>query len=733
MIRNIRDYCATLIKKYPWLPHVLVAASFILFIFYYMTPQVLHCSTTVYGFGDNTAGPIWRHDVSPSSPFWGPEKVTNFPFGETLASPVNYSGTIQYVFYWVLANLAGSVCGYNFLNFIGLFVSAFIMYGFIYALTRKKWIAWLSGYAVTFSPYFQMKIGGHPSYAYQALLIGSIWLFVSLIREQTWKYAVGLGLAVAASFYFDPYFVLLELIVMVPLGLAWLALNARHLFLKVSTASTRTTRKQLKLLLLALATSIVLIMPLAAIKIIKSQEINSFVSSSRGNVLFEAKACSNLPHEYFLPFALHPVFGALLGKDRYANTLNFLADGYSCGIGEDSVGLSLTLVFVVVVGGIIFVWEKANRRTLQLHRLLLFDYRLVIYGLLAVGVFAFAIGFPPVNYHGIPSPSYELLKITSTWRTLTRVYVVVNIVLVTMFAIIASYFSAYFKARKIMLACALAVIFIGVAIEYQAFSPFSGNKLSNFNYSTNPPVAYKWLGTQKSIKSIVEYPLEREGGESDAEAYYLSMQTTHHKNMLNSALPASPQDNLRYSIKDLSDPQTVPILHSLGIDTVVVHGVPEKEIAKIPYLSVVYTAPQSQYNLLAYTPLVKHDNIVIAKITGAPSVSSMMVLNEEEFPRNTTIIHSSIDWSYEALKDSVIKTRSIKAGKSIGDAVCFDVKTSLQKDNDTLMLIVDGKPQKSIQINDKYQTIRITASDSVKLHNLRGHNMQVRNLGCPAY
>ena len=47
-----------------WLPHVLAVLSFALITVYYMTPQALHCQTTVYGFGDNTAGPIWRYSVS---------------------------------------------------------------------------------------------------------------------------------------------------------------------------------------------------------------------------------------------------------------------------------------------------------------------------------------------------------------------------------------------------------------------------------------------------------------------------------------------------------------------------------------------------------------------------------------------------------------------------------------------------------------------------------------------
>ena len=61
-----------------------------------MTPQLLHCQTVVYGFGDSTGGPIWRFSVDPSNPLWGFEHVTNYPYGESLSSPVNWiSATSQ--------------------------------------------------------------------------------------------------------------------------------------------------------------------------------------------------------------------------------------------------------------------------------------------------------------------------------------------------------------------------------------------------------------------------------------------------------------------------------------------------------------------------------------------------------------------------------------------------------------------------------------------------------------
>lgn len=724
------------IKKYPWLLHILILLTFVGFIFYYMTPQTINCTTTVYGFGDNTSGPIWRYEVSPNSPFWGPEKVTNYPFGESLYSPVNYSASAQYVFYWILAKIAGPICGYNLFNFIGLFFSAAVMYGFIYKLTRKKSIAWLSGYLVAFSPYYQTKIGGNPSYAYQGILIGTIWLYYNLLKYRKLKNAIFLGLIISLSFYFDPYFVLLELIILLALTLAWL-IDIGYKKYKVSIKSVRFVDikaeiQRFKLLIVAALITCLVVSPLAAVRVIDNKQINSYVSSSRGNILIEAKDCSNLPYEYLLPSIFNPFFSHTFGKTRYQNAITSLNSNFSCGIGEDTIGLSITALIITILGLIIFMWEKINKRKLYLTKNLDYEPRSILLSAFLIGFIAMLIGLPPIKYHGIPSPSYELLSITTTWRTLARVYVDVNISLTILFAIVLTYFSYLFKKKKKILIILFTVLTLFIFIEYQAFSPLKGDILSNFNYSRDAPKAYYWLAKQKNIKVTAEYPIETEG-ESDALAYYLTMQSIDHKKLFNSALPNSPQEIIRASLKNLSDPQTVPALHTLGIDTIIIHGSPASSISQIPYLKIIYTAPQSPFNLLSLTKTITKDNIVIAKIVNAPILPRMMELRNGEFPRNTNIIHSAIDWEYEALQNSHIDVKPITKIKKFNNPLnlCFSIRMSLPNDSSLLTIISDGKPQSTVNINSTYKEVQASAYNYIQLHDSNGHNMEITNLGCP--
>jgi hypothetical protein len=723
------------LKRYRWLPYLLIGITYALVIFYYMTPQVAHPSTTVYGFGDNTAGPIWRYGVSPDSPFWGTEHITNFPFGDNLSSPVNYSGTIQYVYYWLLANVVGPILAYNLLNATGLLLTAMIMYGFALTLTRRRWIAWLAGYAVTFSPYYQVKIGGHPTYAFQAIFIGMIWLFLRLLQHQRRRDAVSLGSLLALSFYFDPYFVLLTGVVIASFLMVWLCRN-RLIF---NAQFWRTAPKmhkvkhQLRLLAVTGLTVSILIIPIATVLFTQGSKINSDVASARGNVLAEARACSNWPHEYLVPFVLNPILENSLGKTRYDSTVNFLKGNFTCGIGEDSVGLSITLITIVSVTGVILVWEIINRRKTGLQRLAGFDLRILVPGVLLMMILAVILGFPPLKFHGIPTPSYELLSLTSTWRTLTRVYVLVNVGLIIISAISMSYFANKFKRNKYVLAGLFLVIFFSIGIEYQAFRPFQGNTLANFNYSQDIPTAYTWLKSQADIKVVAEYPIEREGGESDAGSYYLTMQSAHGKKLFNSALSNSPQERYKSGLKDLTDPQTLPVLRAFGVDAVVVHGVPAADLEKLPGVVVLKTAPQSRFNLLSHTPIIKNDNIVIISIRNVPAASYFVTLGSD-FARNTTIIRSAADWEYEAQQNSGLLLNRItnkKVTMSVSSqSVCFMAKMSLPADADTLDIIVDGKLQSSSDIASSYKGYQVQAAHSIVLHNHLGHNMRVAGIGC---
>lgn len=708
---------------------VFVLLSYIFFTIFYMGPSIWNCNNTLYGFGDNTAGPVWRFGLEPKqSPLGSFQNMTNYPVGENLYSPTNYSLSGQSYIIWAASRTLGPICGYNVINAVGFIVSALVMYGMINTLTRKKWLAWLAGYAVSFTPYYQMKVGGHPGYGYQALLIASTWAFFNLIKHKRKRDMAYFAILSASSFYFDPYFSLLLVTIISPLVLAWLSLL--FVYHKKNNNFKILVKSRIKLLGQTGILLLVLLIPLIFVTVKNSKIISASVAATRGNVLFEAQACSNFPHEYFTPFVLHPIFERLIGKSTYNTTVSNLANDFTCGIGEDSVGISIVVLIITITGMLILFWEILNRRKVTLN--LGYDRKMVIFGMTLVLLTGIIFALPPVKlFDIIPTPTYMLLQLTTTWRTLTRLYVVVNFAVITLFSVILVYILSNFRKINKYFPILFILVFISIFLEYQAFKPFTGNKLSTFSYKSDTPAVYKWLRDQEDILTIAEYPLEKSGGESNAMAYYLSMQVAHKKKLFNGNIPSTNDESLKASLKDISDSQTIQVLSSVGVDAVVIHGVTESEVSKIEGLEVIYTASQSKFNLLSFTPLVKNDAVVVARIKRQPIVDNMMTFYKG-FVRNTNIIRSAIDWDYEAVNGSIIKIAPIPGKESIVSSPlnrCFDVRMSGDFNNAKVTIKADNNIFEK-HIDSNFVTFEVMAKDYIVLTNDKGYNMQIRNLGC---
>lgn len=706
------------------------------FTFYYMGPSVTSCSTTVYSFGDNTAGPIWSASLPEKQGLTGSfTSMTNAPFGDNLNSPIGYSLIAQTALVKTTMAIAGPICGYNIANMLGFMLSALVMCGFIYEVTKNKWIALLAGYAASFAPYYQLKIGAHFSFGFQVIFIGIIWSFYRMMKYHKKRDAILTGGLFGLAVYWDPYYSLLAAIVVVPLGLTWLIMNRR--IFKRSFWRQKTdnigVKKQFKLLTTAAIIAVIMMIPLVSIFSTQGKQISANVANSRGNVLLEAQYCSTWPHEYLIPFAHNPIIKDIVGSESYLSVVSFLRDHYSCGIGEDVIGLSVTLVTIMLLGVMAIIWEKMNKRKTKLGDYLGFEPKILIYGLVAVGVTAVLIGFPPFIYHNIiPTPSYLLLKLTLTWRTLERVFVIVNIAVIALSAISLTYFYKHsnFKKYKILSVILYIVIFSAVVVEYQTSLPFTGNQFGTFDYTSSVSTEYNWLKNQDNIKTIAEYPLERSGGEGNSMAYYLSMQVVHKKKLFNGALSYSPQEIMKTGLKNLYDPQTIPVLKGMGVDAIVVHGVSTEDLERIPNVKIMYSSPPSGFTVAGFSPIVTNDVVNVISLENVTPQKYVISLNSAFF-RHMSLISSAIDWRYLAAAGSVIKLQSLKGSNlTVAQDVCFDIKTFVPTEQIVLRPKVDGVSMSDILLDANYKTIRFTVKNSIVLDTDPNSGMVVTKVGC---
>lgn len=706
---SIFSSLAMFVKKHRFALFAIV--SFVAIASYYMGPSITQCSTTLYGFGDNTAGPIWRNSVSGESPLWGFTKASNYPAGENLYSPVHLSAVLQYSTYWIFFKAFGAICGMNLVNLLGFVSAAVLMFFCVRWLTKSNWISWFAGFAVAFSPYYQFKVGGHPSFGYQAILIAILWLLMLVTTRVKRRDAVLLALFFAIAVYWDPYFTLLASVLIAAYSLGWL------LFILARRKKSGIPKSKLINLVLAGALAFVFILPLGLVKVTKSAEISSFVSGSRGDVMFDARTCSNLPWDYLLPSDGNYVLNKIVGAQT-AGKLTKLHHG--CNPAEYTVGISLAVLLIAFIGATVLLWEKLNRR-----RIFKTGQNLapIFAGVSSLLIGAFLIGLPP-NIGGLKLPSSILLELTSTWRILSRFYILVNIALVILVAIILHFIAQKKIFSKKTSTALFVLIVLSVFIQNQAFKPFSGSQ-ATFNYAKDLPSVNLFLRDQTAIQSIAGYPLDKMG-ESGAISIFLTAQTINKKNLLNSANPNSDLESVRFSIKDFTDPQTLSVLRGLDIDAVLILGLTPNDIANVSGLDVL----KYEY----FKDSLTGGNYIVARILPGPIANEVIVL-EKGFPLNGEIMKNPVEIQYESTTGSIVKRKALpnKTAPEFGK-ICFDIKPASKLESDSITVLgPNGEVVlANLPISGVFTRVIFTAklNDNYTIKSTSGHNTRINNLGC---
>lgn len=715
---------------------IFVVVSYFVSTMYYMGPAALHCSTFVNGFGDSTGGPIWRYALDDSRPIPGFQTNTNYPFGEDLSTPLYATFIGQTMLIWGASKVVGPVCGYNVVNMLGYLSTALIMFAFVYHLLKKRyrWIAWLAGYAVAFTPYIQIKTGVHPGYAFGGLLILALWMCLNFIRKRTKGNAVALIVSVAACFYFDPYFSLLVTTLLLPFVVVYVAKAA----FDGGTLAGRKERvacffKSLRPIALVAIGVFVLLLPLLLTIFSSRERIAADVSGTRDNMQSFAYDCSNWVHEYFLPYPNSPLLH-LLGESeqKIRSTLYEVAD---CGLAEDAVGIPIIIWAVVILGLIVLLWERMMKRPTKFSTVVVYPPAYVIGAFVLALLLAIGLGLPPFQIAGIPSPSQFLISVTSNWRVVAREYMVVNIVVISLASVLLAYFHSRIKPRWIVSALVMVGSFLVIFAMYQTHNPLYRNSDSYFDYTKLAP-AYSWLRNQSSIHDIVEYPIGK-AAESSAEGYYLTMQSVHKKALFNSVVGASDQDLIRSSIRSLADPQSVRVLASLGIDAVVVHGVSEEVVASIPGLRVLYVSSDAPGHPFTDTRENTIDRIVIAKILPQPKNDWSIQFLDKVYA-NHHIQKSAVEWDYEVLSGTRIgllpidiRDKTVERGKE--SALCFRARMSVDQSTARLKALnSSGQEVVSLVLTDEYQDIKIpvVTGDYVTVSNSINTNIRMSRIGC---
>ncbi len=683
----------------PWL---LATVFYAIAAFWYMRPALTSCSNTVLSMGDSTAGPIWLNSVTNHSLIWGFTNATNFPIGENLWQPVHWSSILLYTFYWVLSHVFGSICSYNILNFVGFVGSAVVMFAFIKWLTRNNWVALLAGFALSFAPYFQTKVSVHPSYGYQMLLVGVLWITLLLWSSKKRLWPISLGVLTAASGYIDPYFILLVGIILIG------SLSSLFVINVLEKSERPLLRQRTQRVCLAALVSMTLLIPLLFVRVHYAASINSFVSNSRNDIKYDANIYSSRPIEYLLPPASSPLVEHLPGKHFIQNYQH-----HGSNTAEFTVYLSWTLLFISFCFIVIILWEKLTRgKVWKSNHGFAINPRTVIVVALTIGLLAFLLSLPPM-YLGHKTPTYYLTDYVTIWRVFSRQYVAINIALVIFSSIGITYITRAIALRWIKYVAYL-LIFFTVFLSYQTF----GITRPTWNYKRDVPPIYFDIKANQSIRNIAEYPLD-EPAQTTLPSGYATVQTVHRKNLLNAYLPNSKEALLRNSIRDLNDPQTLPVLRQLGIDTVVTHGAPQ--LIDNPGLKLIYSDTNISDNP-KWTPIFVYEVLPGPKV-GYVLMPSLGFLDP--------LYTNPVSLSYRASDSTTLSIRGLPGYDSAsGSSVCLDLRAEYGADTVT---ITDGdKVNLRLSVSSQNQEVKfITKSNTIALKaESKKTTLLIDNLGC---
>lgn len=697
-IRSLTGKAKGLLIKHRLL--LIVCVIYAVLAVYYMHPVMSMCRTSVISQGDATAGLVARNELVNNNPLWGFTDKLSFPVGDNLYHPVNWSAPAFYGTYWVFSKVGGAVCGLNLLNFAGYILTASTMFLFVQWLIRNRWIAFMAGYASSFSPYFQSKVGGHPSYGYSALLITLLWLSLLVWRRKEKKYVVLLGVNVAFLAYWDPYFVLLGGVLIAGMfaGLLTSNLLSRKRDLSISI---------IKRYLLAVVLAFVLISPLIFVRLNYASQISSVVSDGRDDIRFDAYAYSNRPIEYLLPAESHPVLNKIFGPGYQKINRHY------SNPSEYTVGISMAVIVVLLSFLIVICWEYLTKgKVWQRIRLNALPQPLddLLTGLVITAGLAFFMALPP-RYGPLYSLSYLLTEFVTMWRVFSRLYIVINISLIVMCAIALFYFSKSIAKRQFKIA-AYILLAILLFFEYQAYYP--GRRY--WSYATSVPSIYYRLSERRDISSIAEYPLD-DRDLLGLRNNYVTFQRIHDKALFNSIVTSTDSEELRFGLVDLSDPQTLPALRALGIDGIMLHG--SKASEDIQGLELL------DQQVTAIAPISKLEPIYLYKVLEGPKVGYVTLPNFSDVEIEYDNLSSK---SAYKIKQRLRLDLRMLSESSAPATLCANIQNS--SSNPIEATFVDGT-SKQILLVSGANLIKST-SRHVEVKDIKGsyQDLRVTHFGC---
>ena len=536
---------------------MLVGGLFVLIVSIITFPLIFKLNAYMPGFfsSDESYAPIWNAwwlkfcliNHLPNNPV----SSLAYPFGNDYF----FFGYLFFLINFSLAFLTNPIFTYNFQVLVNLFLATFFTYLLVYANTKSRLSAFLSGLIFGFCPYIIVRSWQHLGETYLWMMPMVLWLLFALKERSSRAKKILLLVSVVFTSIVlgTAYYTVIILITFLCYFIIQYFMIGNYL-----RSPKFSALNYFKSVILLLGIAYLLTAALYSAYIKNSISFTHSGASAFNPYhrpfedLFQQSA---RPLSYFLPVAVHPLFGKF--------TEQFIGSSlYGMSFTEHALYLGwvpLILAFITFR-----IWRRNRKTRAPNHEPQITDkesFYIGFFVLLAVAAWFFSQ--PPWwNIFGfkIYMPSFFMYKILPMFRAYCRFGIVVMLAVAVLAGFGLKFILERFKSRKAKLA--ITSLFCGLVLfEFWNWPPYKVIDLSKV------PAVYYWLKEEPKDIVIGDYPLD---ADSPNELYKF-FQTVHEKKIINGTIPGTYANKVAQTIKRLSSAQTASILKWMGVKYVVVH------------------------------------------------------------------------------------------------------------------------------------------------------------------
>jgi len=545
--------------------HFSFAMLFLIIIIVMTFPLVLNMTKYFSGFfsTDESYAPLWdswrikysfQHGMSLKN-----TDLIAYPFGLNLYA----SGYLSFIWLgmiYFLSIFTNPMFAYNIQILCNLFLSCFFTYFLTFYLTKNRSSAFFSGIIFAFCPYQFVRIWQHLGLTFNEWiplgLLSAILLKECASKKSSFFFLFSLLLL----FSFDWCIMYFSTIAIITFLIYVLLYNWKLKLFRQRQLLGPDRDYFKKVIFLGLIIFIVLLPQFFGV--IKNRLLVSPSDASAFNPFrrpFEDLfAQSAKPLSYFLPAAMHPVFGKFteqfIGSQLYGESLT----EHTLYLGW----IPLILAFVAFRR-----WRRKRKEFYKLGTVPCGDspYKEDFY----IGFFIFLVivawffSQPPWWKFGpikILMPSFFMYKILPMYRAYCRFGIVVMLAVAVLAGFGLKFILERFKTQKSKIA--ITTLFCGLVLfEFWNWPPYKVIDVSVV------PAVYYWLREQPGDFVIAEYPLDAD----TPNEMYKFYQIKHEKKIINGTIPGTYANKFAQTITKLSNPHTASVLKWMEVKYVLVH------------------------------------------------------------------------------------------------------------------------------------------------------------------